>query len=78
MTAATAIATAESLLATHLILQGAGGSVWIGDLDSFEQFLFDKVLEEVDADVAGDWCCEGSIVLCCDRGVVQIFGSTSV
>ena len=67
--------TTENLLASRLIANHGSRRVFIADLNSYEQELFDRVIEQAPSDVAGDWVCEGAINLHCSQGSVQIYGS---
>ena len=70
--------TAERFFASRILLTHEHPRVFVGDLDSYEQELFDKVLEETTDRDRADFYYEGAIYLHCRRGSVQIYGSNVI
>jgi hypothetical protein len=70
--------TTEQFLASSLLLTHESNRVFIGDLDSYQQEIFDKVLEETDDQTRSDFFYEGAINLHCNLGSVQIYGSNVI
>ena len=67
--------TAERFFASRILLTHETSRVFVCDLNSYEQELFDKVLEEATERDRADFYYEGAINLHCRRGSVQIYGS---